>query len=83
MLRLVASSKGRMRRGCHGKSPAVARRYRVVASFSKTLLRFGKGRKNQAMESPTKMRCLRSVKHGFTVLGTENVWLRVRWKQFG
>ena len=50
--------------------------------IQKSALRFGKERENQGLENHTKMLDLLFVKHGFTVLGAESMWLQVRWKQF-
>lgn len=68
-----------MRRGCRGKSPAVARLHSVAVSSSKSLR---SGLEGKRMDNPVKMLSLLSVKRGFAMLGAESVWLQVRWKQF-
>lgn len=79
----VEVSGGRMRRGCHGKSLAVARQHCILASLSESL-RSGLARKEKAEGWKTIQRWLDLLflKHGSSVLGAESVCLQVRWKQF-
>lgn len=79
----VEVSGGRMRRGCHGKSLAVAMQHCILASLSESL-RSGLARKGKAEGWKTIQRWLDLLflKHGSSVLGAESVCLQVRWKQF-
>lgn len=79
----VEVSRGRMRRGCRGKSLAVARQHCILASLSESLHSgLARKRRTEGWKTIQRWLDLLFLKYGSAVLGAESMWLQVRWKQF-